>query len=85
MVRKIFRLGNSLVVSLPKDILDMLGLDEGAEVSVEIEGSSDGSSSPQQVSLSPASMRSSPARSPSSWSSIAPLWRPWPGDERPYH
>jgi len=37
MVRKIFRLGSSLVVSLPKDILDMLGLDEGAEVSVEIE------------------------------------------------
>jgi putative addiction module antidote len=37
MVQKIFRSGNSLVVSLPKDILDMLGLDEGAEVSVEID------------------------------------------------
>ncbi len=37
MVRKIFRAGNSLVVSLPKDILDMLGLDEGAEVSVEMD------------------------------------------------
>jgi putative addiction module antidote len=37
MMQKIFRSGNSLVVSLPKDILDMLGLDEGAEVSVEID------------------------------------------------
>jgi antitoxin MazE len=37
MLRKIFRTGNSMVVSLPKDTLDFLGLSEGAEVSVEID------------------------------------------------
>lgn len=36
MVRKIFRTGNSMVVSLPRDTLDFLGLAEGAEVSVEL-------------------------------------------------
>jgi putative addiction module antidote len=37
MVRKIFKTGNSMVVSLPKDTLDFLGLVEGAEVSVELD------------------------------------------------
>jgi len=37
MVRKIFKTGNSMVVSLPKDTLDFLGLAEGAEVSVELD------------------------------------------------
>ncbi len=37
MVRRIFRAGNSLVVSLPKDTLDLLGLGEGAEVSAEVD------------------------------------------------
>lgn len=37
MVRKIFKTGNSVVVSLPKDALDFLGLAEGAEVSVELD------------------------------------------------
>jgi len=37
MVRKIFKTGNSVVVSLPKDTLDFLGLAEGAEVSVELD------------------------------------------------
>lgn len=37
MVRKIFKTGNSMVVSLPKDILDDLRLTEGAEVEVEID------------------------------------------------
>ena len=37
MVRKIFKTGNSMVVSLPKDALDFLGLTEGAEVSVELD------------------------------------------------
>lgn len=32
MVRKIFRAGNSVVVSLPKDVLEAVGLDEGSEV-----------------------------------------------------
>ena len=37
MVRKIFRTGNSMVVSIPKDILDELRLSEGEEVSVELD------------------------------------------------
>lgn len=37
MVRKIFKTGNSIVVSLPKDILAQLGIAEGADVSVELD------------------------------------------------
>jgi len=37
MVCKIFKTGNSTVVSLPEDALDFLGLTEGAEVSVELD------------------------------------------------
>ncbi len=37
MVRKIFRTGNSIVVSLPRDTLDLLGIGEGTEVSVEVD------------------------------------------------
>jgi putative addiction module antidote len=37
MLRKIFQTGNSLVVSIPKDTLELLGLTEGAEVSVELD------------------------------------------------
>ena len=37
MHRKIFRTGNSVVVSLPKDTLDYLGLAEGADVSVDLD------------------------------------------------
>ena len=37
MVRKIFRTGNSLVVSLPRDTLESVGLSEGAEVSLEVD------------------------------------------------
>jgi len=37
MARKIFRAGNSLVVSLPKDAIDILGVGEGSEVYVEID------------------------------------------------
>lgn len=36
MVRKVFRAGNSLVVSLPKESVQLLGLQEGSEVSVEL-------------------------------------------------
>jgi putative addiction module antidote len=36
MVRKVFRAGNSLVVSLPKESIQLLGLQEGSEVSVEL-------------------------------------------------
>ncbi len=35
MLRKVFRTGNSIVVSLPKEALDYLGIGEGSEVSVE--------------------------------------------------
>lgn len=37
MYRKIFRTGNSMVVSIPKDILDELQLSEGGDVSVELD------------------------------------------------
>ncbi len=37
MVRKVFRTGNSIVVSLPKDALDFLRLAEGSEVTVELD------------------------------------------------
>ncbi len=37
MLRKIFRTGNSTVVSLPKDVLEPLGVREGADVSVELD------------------------------------------------
>jgi antitoxin MazE len=37
MVRKIFKTGNSIVVSLPKDTLEFLELAEGDEVSVELD------------------------------------------------
>ena len=37
MIRKIFKTGNSLVVSLPKEMLERLGVYEGAEVSVELD------------------------------------------------
>ena len=37
MLRKIFKTGNSNVVSLPKDILEQLELSEGEDVSVELD------------------------------------------------
>jgi putative addiction module antidote len=37
MVRKIFKTGNSIVVSLPKSALEQLGMDEGADVQVELD------------------------------------------------
>lgn len=37
MKRKIFRAGNSLVISLPKEAIDLLGLAEGADVDVEVD------------------------------------------------
>lgn len=36
MPRKIFKTGNSMVVSLPRETLDYLELKEGSEVSVEL-------------------------------------------------
>jgi len=37
MVRKVFKTGNSVVVSLPKDALAFLGLSEGVEVDVALD------------------------------------------------
>lgn len=37
MQRKIFKTGNSLVVSLPKEVLEPLGISDGTDVSVELD------------------------------------------------
>ncbi len=37
MVRKFFKTGNSLVISLPKESIQSLGLQEGSEVSVAVD------------------------------------------------
>jgi putative addiction module antidote len=37
MLRKIFKTGNSLVVSLPKEALDYLQIDTGSEVKIELD------------------------------------------------
>lgn len=37
MLRKVFRTGNSVVVSLPREALELLGIREGAEVSVDLD------------------------------------------------
>ena len=37
MIRRIFRTGNSIVVSLPKEWLDALRLTEGAEVDLQLD------------------------------------------------
>lgn len=39
MQRKVFKTGNSLVVSLPREVLDPLGLADGNDVSVELDRS----------------------------------------------
>ena len=37
MLRKIFKTGNSVVVSLPKNALEYLQINEGSEVNVELD------------------------------------------------
>jgi antitoxin MazE len=37
MHRKVFKTGNSLVVSFPKDLLESLGMQDGTDVSVELD------------------------------------------------
>jgi antitoxin MazE len=39
MLRKVFKTGNSLVVSLPKKILEPLGISDGSDVSIELDRS----------------------------------------------
>ena len=47
MRRKLFRTGNSIVMSIPKDILDKLKLSEGESLSVELD------SKQRQIVISP--------------------------------
>ena len=37
MLRKVFKTGNSVVISLSKDALELLGITEGSDVSVELD------------------------------------------------
>ena len=37
MRRKIFKTGNSLVVSIPRDMLEPLGMGDGSAVSIELD------------------------------------------------
>jgi putative addiction module antidote len=37
MIRRLFRTGNSIVISLPKDILDDLGIKDGESVDLELD------------------------------------------------
>ena len=37
MLRKVFKTGNSLVISLPKDALDLLDISEGSDVSIDLD------------------------------------------------
>ena len=37
MLRKIFKTGNSAVVSLPREMLESLGVSDGSDVSVELD------------------------------------------------
>ena len=37
MLRRLFKTGNSIVISLPKEVLDSVGLAEGERVSLEVD------------------------------------------------
>ncbi len=37
MLRKIFKTGNSTVVSIPREMLESLGVGEGSDVSIELD------------------------------------------------
>ena len=37
MLRKVFRTGNSVVISLPREALEYLGIHEGTEVEVDLD------------------------------------------------
>jgi antitoxin MazE len=37
MVRKVFKTGNSMVISLPREMVERLQLNEGSEVSIELD------------------------------------------------
>jgi putative addiction module antidote len=48
MLRKVFKAGNSIVISLPKDALELLGIAEGSDVSVDLDREK------RQIVISPA-------------------------------
>ena len=48
MLRRLFKTGNSIVISLPKEVLDSVGLAEGESVSLEVDHER------QRIILSPA-------------------------------
>ena len=50
MLRKIFRTGNSVVISLPREMLEYLNINEGAEVEVNLDREN------RQVILKPADL-----------------------------
>jgi len=50
MMRKIFKTGNSMVVSLPKDALEFLQLSDGARVNVELDQTE------RKIVISPANL-----------------------------
>ncbi len=37
MIRRLFKTGNSIVISLPKEVLDDLGMREGESVNLELD------------------------------------------------
>ena len=37
MIRRLFKTGNSIVLSLPKEVLDNLGVGDGENVNIELE------------------------------------------------
>ncbi|MBN2148006.1 MAG: hypothetical protein JW726_11485 [Anaerolineales bacterium] len=50
MLRKVFRTGNSMVVSLPREALDYLNIQEGAEIEIDLDREN------RQVILKPVKM-----------------------------
>lgn len=50
MLRKVFRTGNSVVVSLPREVLDYLNIQEGTEIEVDLDREN------RQVILKPVAM-----------------------------
>jgi antitoxin MazE len=48
MLRKVFKTGNSVVISLPKDALELLGISEGSNVSMDLDREN------RQIVISPA-------------------------------
>lgn len=51
MLRKVFRTGNSVVISLPREALDYLNIQEGMEIEVDLDREN------RQVILKPVAMQ----------------------------